>query len=161
MIYTVLLNGNIIAASDELEYINKYLYETIEDHSQYEFFKVRDEDMEDKILSDESILLHNFNNIIITGYELDFILRHIKQELLRTKSIIDDLKYIMDNYLIDKRDKRLFKETRKSIMNLRERDVFIEALELKGFIRYIHKQGNHKYLQRIEEELNCGKGIRY
>ena len=161
MLYTIVLDGNIIAASEDLDYIKSYLYETLEDSNGYEFFKVKNEDMQDKIMSDENILLHNFNGIIITGYELDFILRHIKEELTRTKSIMDDLKYIIDNYVIDKRTKRLFKETRKSIMNLRERDTFIEAIELKGFIQYVHKQGSTNYLQRLEEELNYGKGILY
>lgn len=161
MLYTIVLEGNIIAASEDLEYIKSYLYDTLENSTQYEFFKVRDEDMQDKIMSDENILLHNFNGIIITGYELDFILKHIKEELLRTKNIMDDLKFIIDNYNIDKRNKRLFKETRKAIMNLREQETFIEAIELKGFIQYIHRQGNYNYLRQIEEELNYGKGILY
>lgn len=160
MIFTIVHYGNVIAASEDIEYIKKYLYETLDNSDQYEFFKVMDEDMIDSISSDEDILLHNFNGIIITGYELEFILKHIKQELFRTKSIMDDLKFIMDNYNIDKRDKRLFKETRKAIMNLREQETFIEAIELKGYIQYIHRQG-HNYLKRMDEELSYGKGILY
>lgn len=160
MLFTIVHYGNIIAASEDIDYIKKYLYETLENSSNYEFFKVMDEDMIDNIMSDENILLHNFNGIIITGYELDFILKHIKQELSRTKSIMDDLKYIIDNYNIDKRDKRLFKETRKAIMNIREQETFIEAIELKGCIQYIHRQG-HNYLKQIDEELSYGKGVLY
>lgn len=161
MLYVIVLEGNIIAASDDFSFIKSYLYETLENSEKYEFFKVKEEEMIDRIESDENILLHNFNGIIITGYELNFILKHIKQELTRTKSIIDDLKYIMDNYLIDKRDKRLFKETRRAMLELRERDTFIEAIDLKKFIQYIHQQGNYNYLQRLEDELNYGKGILY
>ena len=44
MLYTIVLDGNIIAASEDLDYIKSYLYETLEDSNGYEFFKVKNED---------------------------------------------------------------------------------------------------------------------